>query len=78
MIWKESAVSHICFIKDVDTESSTSPQTNTWFGRAELRYAWVHPNMSAGAYISSGSYHKPYVALSYFGAKYLVPCGCGY
>lgn len=78
MIWNKSAISHICFIKDLDTESSTSPQTNAWFGKAELCYAWFHPNISAGAYISSGSCHKPCVALSYFGAKSLVPCGCGY
>lgn len=78
MISNESAMSHICFIEDVDTESSTSPQTNVWFGKAELCCAWFHPNMNAGAYISSSSCRKPYVALSYFGAKYLVPCGCGY
>lgn len=35
----ESAMSRICFIKDVDTEFPTSPQTNAWFGKAELCYA---------------------------------------
>lgn len=71
-------MSHISFTTDVDTEFPTSPQTNAWFGKAELRYGWFHPNISAGAYISSGSCHKPFAAMSYFSAKYMIPYGCHY